>query len=74
MVSNLVVSEDAKRVANDVFNLTGYPWGWIWFYLTVKSPMSRVFGHGDVTRACKKSVWNPEHWVHQEDVQTDDEY
>ena len=42
MVSNLVITDEAKGVAKDVLDQKGLPWGFTWLYATVKGPVSRV--------------------------------
>lgn len=42
MIDNLEVTDEAKAVCRDVLDQKGLPWGWTWFYLTLKAPSARV--------------------------------
>jgi len=42
MISNLVVTDEARAVAKDVLEQKGLPWGFAWLYLTLKAPVSRA--------------------------------
>jgi uncharacterized protein (DUF2236 family) len=48
MISNLVITEEAKAVANDVLDQMGLPWGWTWLYATAKGPVTKT------ARACEE--------------------
>jgi uncharacterized protein (DUF2236 family) len=42
MIANLEVTDEAKAIAQDLFNQTGLPYGLTWLYATIKGPFTSV--------------------------------
>lgn len=42
MIANLEVTDEAKAIAQDLFEQKGLPYGWTWLYATIKGPFTSV--------------------------------